>query len=66
MSETLVQYYGVEFQYEKNRLVTDAWDKTQERVRLKLFQRFSQEIVHFYSDYFSLFFSHLSFDFYII
>lgn len=33
MSETLVQYYGVEFQNEKNRLVTDAWDKTQERLQ---------------------------------
>ena len=33
MSDTLVNYYGVNYQNERNRAVTDAWDKAQERVR---------------------------------
>ena len=32
MSKTLVDYYGINFQNEYNRAVTDAWDKAQERV----------------------------------
>lgn len=33
MSKTLVDYYGVNFQNEYNRAVTDAWDKAQERLK---------------------------------
>lgn len=32
MQDTLQNYYGVDFQHDFNRFVTDAWDKTQERV----------------------------------
>jgi hypothetical protein len=33
MSSTLTDYYGVNFQSEYNRAVTDAWDKAQERLK---------------------------------
>lgn len=32
MEDTLKNYYGVNFQHDFNRFVTDAWDKTQERL----------------------------------
>jgi len=32
MQDTLQNYYGVDFQHDFNRFVTDAWDKTQERL----------------------------------
>lgn len=33
MSETLRNYYGVELEYYYNQMVTDGWDKAQERLR---------------------------------
>lgn len=33
MTDTLVNHYGVELQYRRNRLITDAWDKAQERLQ---------------------------------
>ncbi|ESO09881.1 hypothetical protein HELRODRAFT_167698 [Helobdella robusta] len=33
MSSTLTDFYGVNFQNEYNRAVTDAWDKAQERLK---------------------------------
>lgn len=33
MSDTLVNHYGVDYQSDYNRAVTDAWDKAQERLQ---------------------------------
>lgn len=33
MSDTLVNHYGVDYQNERNRAVTDAWDMAQERLQ---------------------------------
>ena len=32
MSDTLKDYYGVDFHNLRNRQITDAWDKAQEKV----------------------------------
>ena len=34
MEETLINQYGVDFQHWINRRITEAWDRTQERVGL--------------------------------
>lgn len=45
MSDTLVNYYGVNLEYYDNRMITDGWDKAQDRVRLI---KYWTSIVKFY------------------
>ena len=39
MADTLINHYGVDLYEQRNRLITDAWDKAQERVSLLVLKK---------------------------
>ena len=41
MAKTLINHYGVDLYERRNRLITDAWDKAQERVCLLLLRNWT-------------------------